>query len=65
MATHRDRESDAARAANTARRCAVGRRGRLRSSIALDGLPGPPFGSLLLSCPLRPIPTTSDGGSEP
>ena len=39
-----------------ARRFAVGRGRRLRASIALSGLPGPAFGSLLLSRLPRPIP---------
>jgi hypothetical protein len=43
----------------TARRFAVGRRGRLGASIALSGLPGAAGGALLPSRPLRPITTTS------
>jgi len=43
----------------TARRFAVGRRSRLGASSALDGYPDPPFGPLLPSRLLRPIPATS------
>ena len=43
----------------TARRFAVGRRSRLATSSTSDGLPGPPFGALLSSRLLRPIPATS------
>ncbi len=64
----------------TARRSAVGRRSRLRASIASDGLPYPPFGFDgapiapsggrrspidLLSRLLRPIPATSRPEFEP
>ena len=48
-----------------ARRSAVGRRSRLRASIASDGLPYPSFGSLLLSRLLRPIPATSGAQGGP
>ena len=59
MMIHRDRRSDAAGRQGTARRFAVGRRGRLPSSSASTGLPGPAFDLLLSSRPLRPITATS------
>jgi len=65
MKIHRDRRSDAARRQRTARRFAVGRRGRLASSSASTGLPGPAFVPLLSSRPLRPITATSGAGFEP
>ena len=65
MKIHRDRRNDAARRQRTARRFAVGRRGRLPASSASAGYPDPPFAPLLVSRPLRPITATSspEGGS--
>jgi len=63
MKIHRDGRNDAARRQRTARRFAVGLRRRLGASSALDGLPDPPFGSLLPSHLLRPIPATFSQGS--
>jgi hypothetical protein len=80
MKIHRDRRNDAARRQRTARRFAVGRRGRLGASSTLDGYPDPPCGQngapfapsggrrspiLLPSRPLRPIPATSGTGFGP
>jgi len=65
MKIHRDRRSDAAGRQRTARRFAVGRRGRLPASSASDGYPDPPFGPFLVSRPLRPITATSGGGAGP
>ena len=59
MRIHRDRRSDVGGRQRTARRFAVGRGRRLGASSALDGLPDPPFGSLLPSHLPRPIPATS------
>ena len=59
MKIHSDRRSDAAGRQRTARRFAVGRRGRLPASSASDGYPDPPFAPLLVSRPLRPITATA------
>jgi len=65
MKIHRDRRGDAAGRQRTARRFAVGRRGRLPASNTLVGLPDPPGGALLVSRPLRPITTTSGRECRP
>jgi hypothetical protein len=56
---HRDRPSNDAGRQRTARRFAVGRRGRLAVSSTSSGLLGPAFGTLLPSRPLRPITAIS------
>ena len=65
MRIHRDRRSDSAGRQRTARRFAVGRRGRLAASTASSGHSCPPFGPLLSSRLLRPITTTSDWEGRP
>jgi hypothetical protein len=65
MKIHRDRRADAAGRQRTARRFAVGRRGRLAALAGSSGLPGPAFTALLASRPLRPITATSGCGYRP
>jgi hypothetical protein len=65
MKIHRDRRSDAAGRRMTARRFAVGRRGRLAASAGSAGLPGPAFTDLLASRPLLPITATSGAEGRP